>query len=72
MVLKMAKSQKKIGKCESCGNTLIVDLDEEFYCNTWGCFVIHQNPDKERRNKEFRIVGEDRLVNGIYQPKEDE
>ena len=62
----MAKSQKKIGKCESCGNTLIIDLDEEFFCNSWGCFVIHQNPNEKKRKDEFIIIGEDKLVHDIY------
>jgi len=62
----MSKTQLKIGKCKYCGNTLIVDIEDDFICNTYGCFMIHQNPDEKRRKGEFTIIGEENVVHGIY------
>ncbi len=36
----MSKTQLKIGKCERCKDTIIVPIDEDFYCNRWCCFIM--------------------------------
>lgn len=55
----MARSQMKIGNCELCGKTLIVELDEEFFCNSWGCFKLNiLNVDGEEG---YIIKGKEKL-----------
>jgi hypothetical protein len=61
----MAKTNLKVGKCECCGATLIVDIDDEFYCNSYGCVVMNQIKGDEDC---YNIIGLDKVVHGIYHP----
>ncbi len=37
----MTKSQKKIGHCELCKRTIIINIEDDFFCNNWDCFNIN-------------------------------
>lgn len=56
----MAKTQKKIGQCQLCKETIIVDIDDDFLCNRWSCFAQNIFHDKKQK-KNYDIQGLEKL-----------
>ena len=65
----MSKTRLKLGNCELCGNTLCIEKDQEFFCNSWGCVSMNQIKNDEDN---YIIEGKEKLVHGIYHEVQEE